>query len=156
MIKNFLFSLAVTLALISCEQRECCINIDAFADISVIEKSTGKDLLNQSEPNHIDINKVMLEFSTAPKQKQSISSISISKPLFFQNNGKSTLRIFPTTFEPLGAEHTVTIYWTDTNTDKLKFELKHEKQNTYTDKIFLNDTQVWDRNKGYKTITIEK
>ena len=154
--KKLLFSLAVPLTLISCERKECCINIEAFADISVIEKSTNKDLLNQSEPNHIDVKNVMLEFSTAPKQKQSIASISISKPIFFQNNGKSYLRIFPTTIEPLGAEHTVTIYWTDTNTDKIKFELKHEKQNIYTDRIFLNDSQVWNKSKGYQTITIEK
>lgn len=154
--KKLLFSLAVTLALISCERKECCVNIEAFADISVIEKSTNKDLLNQNEPNHIDISNVMLEFSTAPKQKQSITSISVSKPIFFQKNGKSYLRIFPTTFEPLEAEHTVTIYWTDTNTDKIKFELKHEKQNIYTERIFLNDAQVWDKNKGYQTVTIEK
>jgi len=154
--KKLLFSLAVTLTLISCEPKECCTNIEAFADITVIEKSTGKDLLNQSEPNHIDIKNVMLEFSTAPKQKQNIASISISKPIFFEKEGKYNLRIFPTTFEPLGTQHTVTIYWTDNNTDKIKFELKHEKQNIYNDRIFLNDKEVWDRSKGYKTITIEK
>ncbi len=154
--KKLLFSLTVTLLFLGCEPKECCTIIDAFVDISVIEKSTENDLLNQAVQNHYDIKKVALEFSTFPNQKTGIDAIQISKPLFFQKGDKYYLRIFPTTSEPLGDKHTVTIDWNDTESDKVTFYLKHDAGNILTEKILVNEELKWDTSKGYKEITILK
>ena len=154
--KKILFSLIATLLILACEKKECCTIIEAYIDISVIEKSSNKDLLNPGTENHYDIKKVKLEFSAFPNQKTGIDAIQISKPLFFQKGDRYYLRIFPTTHEPLGEKHTVTIYWDDTDIDKVTFYLNKSGGNTFSEKILVNDELKWDRSKGDREITILK
>ncbi len=97
-----------------------------------------------------------MEFSTFPNQKTGIDAIQYSKPLFFQKGNKYYLRIFPTTNEPLGEKHTVTIYWNETDTDTVTFYLKHSGGNILTEKILVNEELKWDTSKGDKEITILK
>jgi hypothetical protein len=154
--KNLLLSSIAVLLILSCERKECCTIVDAFVDISVIEKATNKDLLNQSDENHYDIKNIKLAFSVNPDQKVSIDAIQTSKPLFFKNGEKYFLRLFPTTSESLGETHSVTIYWTDTNADKVTFHLKTNGTTTITEEILVNDVLKWETSKGYKEITILK
>lgn len=155
--KKLLFAHIIVFLLSACQKnKECCVVVEAFVDVSVVEKATGKDLLNPANANHFDIDDVLLQFSTNPSQKSSIGSIQTSKPLFFENNGKFYLRIFPTTSEALAQEHSVKIYWNDTNVDEIKFQLNHQGQNVYTDKIYLNGNISWQQTDGYRSITISK
>ncbi|WP_158561343.1 hypothetical protein [Emticicia sp. C21] len=100
--------------------------------------------------------KVILEFSSFSNQKTGIEAIQYSKPLFFQKGEIYYLRIFPTTSEPVAEKNTVTIYWNETNVDKITFHLNFANGNTLTEKILINDELKWDLSKGYKEITILK
>lgn len=154
--QKIFLSLLMTFLILACEKTECCVVIDTFADISVVEKNTSKDLLNPGADNHFDIKAVKLAFSVNPDQKTSIDAIQTSKPLFFKKGDKYYLRIFPTTHEPLHEKHTVTIYWNDTNTDKVTFLLKTSGTTTITEKILVNDELKWELANGYREITIQK
>lgn len=155
--KKFLFTVIIFCFFLSCKKTlECCVVVDTFIDISVVEKASYKDLLNPDNENHYDIKKVTLEFSAFPNQKTGIDAIQISKPLFFQKENKYYLRIFPTTTEPAGEMHTVTIYWNETNSDKITFHLNLSNGNTLTEKILVNDELKWEKSNGYKEITLFK
>lgn len=155
--KKFLIILTIVCLSLSCKKTlECCVLVDSFVDLSVIEKATNKDLLNPSVENHYDIEKVTLEFSAFPNQKTSIDAIPYNKPLFFQKGDKYYLRIFPTTSEPVKEKHTLTIHWNETSSDKVTFYLNLTGGNVLTEKILVNEELKWDSSKGYKEITIVK
>lgn len=154
--KKIFFSLVATLLILACEKKDCCTIIEAYVDISVIKQSSNKDLLNPGTENHYDIKNVALEFSTFPNQKTDIDAIQYSKPLFFQKGNKYYLRIFPTTNEPLDEKHTVSIYWSDTDIDKVTFYMSKSGGNTFTEKILVNDELKWDKSKANREITILK
>jgi hypothetical protein len=154
--KAFALVLILSGLFLTCEKKECCVLVDTFVDISVLEKSSNKDLLNPNADNHYDIKKVALEFSAFPNKKTGIDAIQYSKPLFFQKGDKYYLRIFPTTSEPLGEKHTVTIYWDENDADKVTFYLNRTGGNAITEKILVNDELKWEQSKGYKEITILK
>jgi hypothetical protein len=94
----------------------------------------GRYLLSPSIENHFDIKKVILEFSAFPNQKTGIDAIQYSKPLFLQKNNRYYLRIFPSTSEPVKEKHIITIYWNETNLDKITFDLNRTGENTLTEK----------------------
>ncbi|MBA4849755.1 hypothetical protein [Emticicia sp. BO119] len=155
--KKFLFTLTIFCFFLSCKRTlECCVLVDTFVDISVLEKSTNKDLLNPGLENHYDIKKVTLEFSDFPNQRTGIDAIQMNQPLFFRNSNRYYLRIFPTTYEPVKEIHTVTIYWNETSKDKITFHLNLAGGNMLTEKIFVNDELKWDTSKGYRETTILK
>ena len=142
--KKVFLALIITFIIISCKDDTiCCVNIDTSATISVIEKNTGADLLNPNSKNYIDAKSLALEFSTNPGKKLIVKAIDKSQPVFYESNGLYYLRIFPTTYEPLNNDHTVTIYWNENNSDKIKFQIRQHKNGAYADKLFLNDSLIW-------------
>ncbi|GAB3511165.1 hypothetical protein [Emticicia fontis] len=154
--KNLLLALAINFIIISCKDNNiCCVIIDTSATISVIEKNTGADLFNPNSKNYIDAKSLALEFSTNPGKKFIVKGIDRSQPVFYQSDGIYYLRIFPTTYEALTNEHTVTIHWNDKDSDKVKFQIVQHKNGAYTDKLFLNDSLIW-THPNEKIVTIYK
>ena len=127
------------LFLTSCEKKECCDNAKYDINISVLQKDTNIDLLNQSLPGHYDISKVLFEYPYAPNQKWTIALMPYDKPKLYQKDGIYYIRLLPYIDASTANTTTVKIYWTDTDMDVLAFRFKKDKSFTYTEQVFVNN-----------------
>ena len=125
--------------LTSCEKTVCCEDGKFDINISVLQKNTNIDLLNQSQPGHYDISKVLFEYTYAPNQKWTIALMPYDKPQLHQKNGKYYLNLYPRSDEKNKDVFNIIIYWTDTDTDVITFRIKRERGFTYTEQVFVNN-----------------
>lgn len=122
----------------ACKKNICCEYSEIDINISVLQKDTGIDLLNQSQPGHYDISKVLFEYPYAPNQKWTIALMPYDKPYLFKKNDIYYLNISPNQRD-LNTPPIVTIYWTDTDIDVITFQIKKDRGFSYTDQVFVNN-----------------
>ena len=157
--KNLILIMIIAFLINSCEEKECCVNIDVGISISVVD-SIGNDLLNPENPNSFSFEGIRI-YDLVDGEKDLFYNGHLDSPrnialLDPRLDDKYRLGlIFNLT---TGEYNTRFIQWDDNIEDEFKVQFYRNNGNTTILKVWLNQELVWDSdiNSGIRDFTITR
>lgn len=141
--------------MLSCKKDECCSIVDTSIDMTYINDA-GENLLNPSTEGHYSETKIELFYLVSGvKQKVNNGNLTYPKNFFISDEGGAHfMRVFPN--ETLDNNKSTTyIEFDGTDTDTLVCEFRKSESLIASNKVWYNNTLVWDGN-GPRYFQIKK
>lgn len=111
----------------------------------LVFNSQDVDLLDPATPNHYEEDDIKL-FYEIDGELTEVYDAHLDHPrhfMIFEHETEYRIRVFLNDSD--ASDETIThIQWNDDDTDVIKASFKRPKSNVIVNKVWLNDTQIWD------------
>jgi hypothetical protein len=142
-----LFVFLAIASLIACDKSDD-LNPAVFVDTAfefIVFNSQDVDLLDPATPNHFEEDDIKL-FYEIDGELTEVYDAHLDHPRhfkIFEHENEYRIRVFLNDSDAVD-EPITHIQWNEDDTDVIKASFKRPKSNVIVNKVWLNDTQIWD------------